>query len=281
MAVLDMINIPSPARIVALQPLSGDTTLFRLQLEEEAAAGFSFTPGQFVQVSAPAAGEAPFSPVNPPRNDGMLELCIKKAGKVTSLLHKAETGGTLWVRGPFGTGFPMVEMVGRDILLLAGGLGIVPLYSLLGSLLAQRDRYASITLMYGAREPAALLLRDELAELACNGEMRLMLTVEFAAQETAGEPVCNIGLLPDLLRGSPVAVNNCYAAVCGPPALYRCIVGELHGLGFSDQRILLSLERRMKCGMGRCAHCAVGQLLCCIDGPVFRYSELKNIAGAI
>jgi sulfhydrogenase subunit gamma (sulfur reductase) len=282
MPVDQMTNIPSPAEIVALRPISGDTTLFRLRLtDEEAARGFTFVPGQFVQVSAPAAGEAPFSPVNPPRNDGTLELCVRSVGHVTSQLHKARQGEMVGVRGPFGMGFPVAEMTGKDILLLAGGLGIVPLYSLLCHLLEHRDAYASITLMYGAREPSALLLREELRDLACRRDMRLMLTVDFAAEEGACEPSCAVGLLPDLLRGSPIVADNSYAAVCGPPALYRCIIGELQGLGFSDQHILLSLERRMKCGLGRCAHCAVGQLLCCIDGPVFRYSDLKTIEGAL
>lgn len=282
MPVDHMTNIPSPAEIIEIKPISGDTALFRLRLmDAEAARDFTFVPGQFVQVSAPAAGEAPFSPVNPPGNDGTLELCVRKVGHVTSRLHKARQGEMVGIRGPFGIGFPVTEMAGKDILLLAGGLGIVPLHSLLCYLLEQRDVYGSITLMYGAREPSALLLRDELRELACRRDMRLMLTVDFAADENACEPSCNIGLLPDLLRGVPITADNCYAAVCGPPALYRCIIGELQGLGFSDRRILLSLERRMKCGLGRCAHCAVGQLLCCIDGPVFRYSDLKTIEGAL
>ena len=277
-----MTNIPAPAEIVEVRQVSGDTALFRLRFrDEETGNGFTFVPGQFVQVSVPAAGEAPFSPLSPPRSDGTLDLCVRKAGHVTSRLHKAREGEMVGIRGPFGTGFPVEEMMGKDVLLLAGGLGIVPLHSLLWHLLEKRDAYASITLMYGAREPSALLLREEMTALACRRDMRLMLTVDFSAEEWTAEPACNIGLLPDLLRGAPIAADNCYAIVCGPPALYRCIIGELQGLGFSDQRILLSLERRMKCGVGRCAHCAVGQMLCCIDGPVFRLSDLKDIGGAL
>lgn len=275
-------HIPVPAEIIALEALTPDTKLIRVQFKsDKIARSFRFFPGQFVQVSAIGAGEAPFSPVNGPQNDGLLDLCIRKAGHVTSRLHSLNAGETVHIRGPFGNGFPLSRMVGHDVLLLAGGLGIVPLHSLLCYLVAQRKQYGAITFMYGARDPSSLLFRRELQEMSCRSDFKLKLTVDFAGEDDAGQQQCNVGLLPSLLQNATVTADSSYAAVCGPPALYRCIIAELQTLGFSDDRVLLSLERRMKCGLGRCAHCAIGQALCCIDGPVFSYNMLKEIEGAI
>ncbi|WP_459816275.1 FAD/NAD(P)-binding protein [Geotalea toluenoxydans] len=277
-----IIHIPAPAKIIGLKSLTSDIKLFRLRfVNNETGRGFRFIPGQFLQVSATGVGEAPFSPVSGPGSDGLLELCIRQAGHVTSKLHTLQEGDLVYVRGPFGNGFPVHEMKGHNLYLLAGGLGIVPLHSLLRYLVERRESFGAITFMYGAKEPSALLLREDLQEVSCEKNVKLMLTVDFATEDEAGKLLCNIGLLPDLLRGTSIIAEKSYAAVCGPPALYRCLVGELESLGFRDECILLSLERRMKCGLGRCAHCAVGQSLCCIDGPVFRYSEIKDIEGAI
>lgn len=275
----DMTTIPATATITEIKPLSGDTSLYRLRLEDEET--FTFTPGQFVQLSVPAGGEVPISLAGPPAEDGTLELCIRRVGHVTDMLHHLSAGEMLGIRGPFGNGFPVAEMRGKDVLLLAGGLGIAPLRSLLYYLLERREDYGTVTLMYGAKEPAAILFREELAELSCRRDMRLLLTVDFLTEEPPGELACNVGLLPELLRGVNLRLERTVACVCGPPALYRCLVGDLEALGFLERQILLSLERRMKCGTGLCCHCAVGELFCCTDGPVFRYSEIKGIAEAL
>lgn len=279
----DPYHIPAVATITGIRMLSADTSLFRLHCTDSRAVECfaSFVPGQFIQLSVPGGGEIPISPADIPGRDGSLELCVRRVGHVTELLHAARQGDPVGLRGPFGVGFPVEEMAGGHILLLAGGLGIAPLRSLLYFLLRQRDRYATVTLMYGAREPAAMLFRDELLTLSANRHLQLMLTVDFASEEPPGELNCAVGLLPDLLKGVRLDVSRTWAAVCGPPPLYRCITGELIAMGIPAEQIFLSLERRMKCGIGRCCHCAVGQLLCCCDGPVFRYSQLQRIAGAI
>lgn len=271
-----------PATIARLERLTADTSLYFLRLEDDGVqTPFSFAPGQFVQLSVPGAGEIPISLAGPPAVDGTLELCVRRVGHVTSELHRMEAGERLYLRGPFGNGFPVPEMTGKDILLMAGGLGIAPLRSLLHYLLAYREAYGAVTLMYGSREPSAILFREELARLSCRRDLRVMLTVDFLTDGPAGAPCCNVGLLPSLLTGFDLRPRDSYAALCGPPALYRCLVGELEGLGFSDRTILLSLERRMKCGVGRCCHCALGGLYCCTDGPVFRLADLKGIGGAL
>ena len=276
------LHLPHAATLLGRRQLSADTALFRVAPDASALGALSrFVPGQFVQLSVPGGGEVPISPADLPGPDGTLELCVRRVGHVTALLHDAVPGDPLGLRGPFGTGFPVREMQGSPVLLLAGGLGIAPLRSLLFHLLRHRDDYGEITLMYGARQPELMLFREELVALAARGGLRLYLTVDFAPQGTAGSFSCAVGLLPDLLKGFRFDAGRSYAAVCGPPALYRCLVGELEGAGVAAERIFLSLERRMRCGVGRCCHCAVGQKLCCTDGPVFRLSDLEPIPEAL
>jgi sulfhydrogenase subunit gamma (sulfur reductase) len=273
---------PFAATLLERRPLSADTALFKVAPEASALRELSrFVPGQFIQLSVPGAGEVPISPADLPAEDGSMQLCVRRVGHVTELLHGTQVGAKLGIRGPFGSGFPIGEMAGHPVLLLAGGLGIAPLRSLLFYLIRHREQFGEITLMYGAREPKLMLFREELAGLAALGKFRLYLTVDFAPQDGAGSFSCAVGLLPDLLKGFSFDAQRSYAAVCGPPPLYRCLMAELEGAGVDADRILLSLERRMRCGIGRCCHCAIGQKLCCTDGPVFRLSQLKSIPEAL
>jgi NAD(P)H-flavin reductase len=273
--------IPQNATIVELLPLSDDTTLLCLSLDDPGQSDLhTCAPGRFVQLSVPAGGEAPIS-IAGIRDACTLELCVKRVGKVTALLHNVRPGDRVGVRGPFGNGFPVAELEERDVLLLAGGLGIAPLRSLLHYLLAHRDHYGAITLMYGARETAAILFREELVRLAAGNDVRILLTVDFVREEEPQGFACNVGLLPSLLEGIRFDGRNTCAALCGPPALYGCTVDSLLAAGCAAERIFISLERRMQCGQGYCSHCAVGELLCCTNGPVFRYGDIKEIPGAL
>lgn len=273
---------PVPATITGRRELSGDVTLFQLLLDDEKAAReFTFAPGQFIQLSVPAGGEAPITLASPPSDNGTMELCVRRVGHVTSLLHGLNVGGRLGVRGPYGNGFPVNAWQGKNILLLAGGLGIAPLRALLYFLLQHRQAFGDLTLMYGAREPSAILFKDELAKLSGRRDMHLFLTVDFVTDEPPEGLICHTGLLPSLLKGVNFTTENTIAALCGPPALYRCVIDELQSFGFAPGSIFLSLERRMKCGVGLCCHCAVGELFCCTDGPVFRYTDIRGIRGAL
>jgi sulfhydrogenase subunit gamma (sulfur reductase) len=276
------IHTPFAATLLERHDLSADTALFKVAPEKAALPALSrFVPGQFVQLSVPGAGEVPISPADLPSEDGTLELCVRRVGHVTEHLHHLPAGSKLALRGPFGTGFPIREMAGHPVLLLAGGLGIAPLRSLLFHLIRHSREFGEITLMYGARQPKLMLFREELSALAAQGKLRLYLTVDFAPEQPAGTFSCTVGLLPDLLKGFSFDAKRTYAAVCGPPPLYRCLTVELEDAGVEARRIFLSLERRMRCGIGRCCHCALGQKLCCTDGPVFRLDELKQIPEAL
>lgn len=240
-----------------------------------------FVPGQFYQLSVPGSGEAPFSPVTRPAPEIPLRFCVRNAGHTTALIQRLQPGDAIGLRGPFGTPFTLSRLKGKDIVIMAGGLGIVPLKSLFDALMADRERYGKVTLMFGAKEPAHLLYAEELLDTAITCDAKIIFTVEMADETAPPELACNLGLIHELLDDHCSPAENSCAVVCGPPALFRCLVPRLLERGFKDNRILLSLERRMQCGVGRCCHCGIGTLLCCTDGPVFSWKQLKDIKGAL
>lgn len=279
-----MINsLPVPATITKIRPMSADTTLFTLKCNDNSRifAVSTFLPGQFLALSLPGIGEIPISYCGLPSADGAIELCIRHVGHVTSPLKGAAPGDAVGLRGPFGQGFPLDRYESQDLLLIAGGLGMAPLRSLLLALLEQRQRWGELTLFYGARETGALLFLDELLELGQRSDIRIQLAVDRLEKCLEGPSNCRIALLPALLDQLTIRPERTYAALCGPPVVYRFLVTGLKQAGLSDDRIDLSLERRMKCGVGRCGHCAVGTLLCCTDGPVFSLARLQGIEGAL
>lgn len=274
-------NLPVPAAIAAIQPLTDDTSLITIRTRPDHPAASSFLPGQFLQLSLPGVGEIPVSYCGCPSTDGGIELCIRHVGHVTIPLKAAAIGDSVGVRGPFGVGFPLPMYAGQDLLLMAGGLGMAPIRSLLLALLKQRESWGRVIVLYGSRETGALLFLPELLELQTHGEIELQLAVDRLGSCIDGPPDCRIALLPALLDQLAVDSGRTCAAICGPPVVYPQLVSGLRKLGLPDDRMHLSLERRMKCGVGRCGHCAVGTRLCCLDGPVFSNAELAEIEGAL
>ena len=273
---------PSTAIVTAVRSMTHDTTLFRLQAEEKAPLqAASFLPGQFLELSLPGVGEVPISYCGQPEEDGGIELCIRHVGHVTYPLHTIKLGDRLGVRGPFGVGFPLESYASKDLLLVAGGLGMAPLRSLLLVLLKQRQKFGRLTLLYGAGEMESLLFMEELQAVARRSEVQIHLSVDHPGYCLPGPPDCRTALLPDLLENLYLNPARTYAALCGPPVVYPLLVSALKRMGLADDRIHLSLERRMKCGQGRCGHCAVGTFFCCTDGPVFSHAQLLGIEGAL
>ena len=273
--------LPVPAVITAIRPLTADTSLFMLRTEPDHSVASSFLPGQFLELSLPGVGEIPVSYCGYPSKDGSIELCIRHVGHVTTPLKIAVPGDSVGLSGPFGRGFPLSSFNGQDLLLIAGGLGMAPLRSLFLALFQQREFSGRLILVYGAREIGVLLFLDELLEFKEQGKIELHLGVDHPVFCLAGPPDCQIALLPALLDRLDIDPGRTCAAICGPPVVYPQLVSSLRLMGMTDSRIYLSLERRMKCGVGRCGHCAVGTLLCCVDGPVFSNTELVGIEGAL
>lgn len=273
--------VPVQAVISAMRPLTADTTLFTLRTESNSQVASSFLPGQFLELSLPGVGEIPISYCGTPSADGSIELCIRHVGHVTLPLKNTVPGDLVAVRGPFGRGFPLHLYSGHDLLLIAGGLGIAPLRSLLLILLQLRKHSGRIIILYGAREPRTLLFIDELLALKNSGDIELKLAVSQPGYSLHEIPGCQVCLLPELLNSLTVDPGKTCAFICGPPVVYRLLLAGLSLLGVTDERIYFSLERRMKCGVGLCGHCAVGTSLCCVDGPVFSLAELAGIESAL
>jgi len=266
---------PLLARIVRIQRLATDNHLFTLRMVDEAAArGFRHRPGQFVMLSVPGTGEAPISISSSPTRPEVLELCVRRIGRVTDALFRLAPNDLVGVRGPYGNGFPVDELAGHDLLLVAGGLGMAPLRSLLGYALDRRERFGRVTLLYGARTPADMLFRDEIAALAERRDIDCLLTVD---RDPSGSKAYRIGLLPRLFDEARIDPERTFACICGPPIVYRFVLERLLAMHFSKDHILMSLERRMKCGVGKCGHCSIGYRYTCLHGPIFTYWDALNL----
>jgi NAD(P)H-flavin reductase len=266
---------PHMARIVRIYRMVKDNYLFTLRfLDDRLAHNFGHRPGQFVMLSVPGTGEAPISISSSPTRPEVLEVCVRRVGRLTDALYRLKTNDLVGLRGPYGNGFPVKEIQGKDLLLVAGGLGMAPLRSLLWYALDNRDRFSAITLMYGARTPADMLFREELVSLVDRADMNCLLTVDA---DPTGTWENYVGLLPTMFDHARIDPARTYAAVCGPPVVYRFVLKRLLELGFAKDRILMSLERRMKCGVGKCGHCSVGYKYTCVHGPIFTYWDAINL----
>lgn len=266
---------PHLARLVRVFKMVENNWLFTFRfLDEQLARGFRHRPGQFVMLSVPGAGEAPISISSSPTRPGVLELCVRRVGRVTGALYRLEANDVVGIRGPYGNGFPVDRIRGNDLLIAAGGLGMAPLRSLLWYAIDHRDLFRSITLMYGARTPDRMLFRDELVSLLDRTDLRCLLCVDADPSGTWQARVCQ---LPGLFERVEADPTTTYAAVCGPPVVYRFVLQHLLALGFPKDRILMSLERRMKCGVGKCGHCSVGYKYTCMHGPIFTYWDAINL----
>jgi len=267
--------LPETARIVRIHKMVEDTYLFQLRfVDEQKAATFDFKPGQFAMLSVFGVGEAPISISSSPTRRGLVELCVRRVGRVTSALFRLEANALVGLRGPYGNGFPVEHMEHNDLLIVAGGLGMAPLRSLLWYALDRRDRFERIILMYGAKRPGEMLFREEFISLTEQSDLECLLTVD---QDDTGTWKHHIGLLPSLFEHVEVDASRTYAAVCGPPVVFKFILKELLERRFSKDRILMSLERRMKCGVGKCGHCTVGYKYTCLHGPIFTYWDAINL----
>lgn len=234
-----------------------------------------YRPGQFYMVGLPGYGEAPISITSGP-NEKKIELCIRAVGNLTNAFHNLRKGDSIWLRGPFGRGFALEELEGRDMVFVAGGIGIVPMRSLLKAVLASRERFGRLTLIYGAKSPEEILFSEEM-DAWRRGGMDVQLTVDKPSIGWKG----NAGVVTTLIPKVEMAERNTVGVIIGPPVMYRFVILSLNAKGLVAEDIFVSLERRMKCGVGKCGHCQINSLYVCQCGPVFRMSELKGMPEAI
>ncbi len=270
---------PYPVRVDRIATETEDEKLktFRLVFlnpgDEEK---FSFMPGQFAQLSVPGKGEIPIGIASSPTEKGYLSFTVNEVGLVTTHLHMAKEGYVMGVRGPLGDGYPWEEMKGKNVVVIGGGFAFTTLRSSIVYMLhsENRPRFKEITVVYGARTPGMLLYREELAEWERRDDIRMHITVDGTDDP---EWKYNVGFVPAIARQKIRGGDDAYALVCGPPLMIKFTQPVLEELGFSPERIVLSLEMRMKCGIGMCGRCNIGDKFVCKDGPVFSLAQLKRL----
>jgi len=266
------------SEIINIITLTALEKLFHIRLSDHfERENFSFLPGQFVMLHLPGCGEIPVSISSSASNKEYIELCIRKVGKVTGMIHRLETGAIVGIRGPFGTHFPVQKMTGCDVLLIAGGLGIAPLRSPIYRINEHRSEYKNITIMYGAREPDQILFDYQFEEWRKIYGLQLLTIVQNAGKDWKGR----VGLITDLFKEVTINPENTFAIVCGPPVMFKFVCAHLSNVGIPRHRMFVSLERRMHCGMGKCCRCNVGSTFTCLDGPIFDYWTVMNLKEAI
>jgi len=232
-----------------------------------------FRAGQFVQLTVPGVGEAPFTPSSSPSEAERIEVTVLRTGCVTEALHELQPGCTLGIRGPFGKGYPIDKFVGKPLLLVGGGVGLAPLRSLILALAEQPERFEKVSIKYGAREPAELLFQRAYQQWAAVPRFSFEHTVDRGDEGWAGR----VGVVTTLLEGEPdVDVATAYAVSCGPGIMLRFVTMRLVSMGFPPERIYLSMNRRMSCGIGKCGRCAIGPYYLCKDGPDMNYAKIKD-----
>jgi NAD(P)H-flavin reductase/formate hydrogenlyase subunit 6/NADH:ubiquinone oxidoreductase subunit I len=266
---------PRPAELVSVNSLTPREKVFEFRLKDGKKLGHR--PGQFVEISVFGVGEAPISISSSPTRDGTFQLAVRNVGDVTGALHALEKGAIVGVRGPFGNGFPLETLESRDILLVAGGIGLFPLRSLVQYILDRRDKFGRVILLFGARSPAERLFLDELAAWSQSPALEFHETVDKGDDKWPG----HVGVITTLIPQVQIDPKKTKAVVVGPPIMYRFVVGELKKKDLDDENIIMSLERRMKCGVGRCGHCQINSVYVCQEGPVFTLAQLRNLREAL
>jgi len=258
----------------AIQETPNIKTL-RVKLDDpERMAAFTFKAGQVGQLSAFGAGEATFVINSPPTRMEYLQFSILRAGEVTTRLHQVAAGEKIGIRAPLGNAFPVDELRGKNILLIGGGIGMAPLRTLLLYLLDKRKDYGTITLLYGARSPEDLAFKYDIPGWLERSDMSAALTVDATNDP---EWKHRVGLIPNVLLEMAPSVSDTAAVTCGPPIMIKFTLEALKKLGFNDENIITTLERRMKCGIGICGRCNIGGSYVCVDGPVYTYAQLRGL----
>jgi len=274
--------MPEPMRLIRRVPLNDDVHFFQVRAVDMAKAmSLNYLPGQFMMISLLGVGEAPFSISSTPSRPGLLEFGIKRVGRVTDAIFDLKENSLFGVRGPYGNGFPIDKIKGHDLVIVMGGLGAVPLRSLLLYALDNRDQFGNIHLLHGARNPSEMLFQQEFFHIKeRRSDLFCHLTVD---QDDTGHWPYDTGVVTRLFPHlQDIDPENTFVAVCGPPVMYKYVVGEILKLNVPKHQILMTLERRMKCGVGKCGHCIIGgYIYTCLEGPVFSYWDVIHMKGLI
>ena len=268
--------LPQKAEILdVFQETTSDLDIKTYKLKFTGGSGIDFMPGQFLELSVPGVGEAPFGFASSPLNKDYIELSIKRVGLVTEAIHNMKPGSFVWLRGPFGNTFPVKEMEGSNILFVAGGLGLAPLrplilYALSGE---NRKKYGKIQMLLAARSTGDFIYKREFDGWKKEEDVEIVLTIDKPEEGWSGK----VGFPHNLVSEMDVDYANTYGVVCGPPIMIKFVSGKLLELGMPADKILTTLEMKMTCGVGKCGKCNIGHRYVCIDGPVFSMKQLSEM----
>lgn len=263
--------VPEPVRIIRQHDMIKDHRFFQIRhTDMQRAMSFTYSPGQFILLSIPGVGEAPFCISSTPSRPGILELGVRRVGKLTDALFQKNDNDIVFLRGPYGNCFKIDQMKHKDIIMVAGGLGVMPLRSILYYVLDNRDDFNRFFFLYGARSPDTMLFKDEFLQLTKRHDIECLYAVEKVGDSK--DWTQNTGMVTSLFKHLPeLDPLNTNAVICGPPVMYKFVIDELLKLKIPKNQIQMTLERRMKCGIGKCGHCVLENLYTCVDGPVFTY----------
>ncbi len=266
--------LPHPARIrEVIEENSQIKTFVVCFIDEEFRENFSYQPGQFLMLSVPHQGEAPISISSTPTRPGDIHLSVRVAGRLTRALHGLKTGDCIGLRGPYGRPFPVSDLAGKDLLFVAGGIGLAPLRSLINYCLDKGNQFGRKTILYGSRLPSDIAFHIDLEEWRQRPDVACHLTVDQSEPGWQGP----VGVVTTLWEQADIRPENTAALVCGPPLMIKFVLADLKRFCFDDQAIITTMERYMKCGVGICGHCYFDDKLVCLDGPVFSYDQIRHI----
>jgi len=237
---------------------------------------FTFESGQFAELSVFGIGEATFCISSSPTRNDHLECAVNKVGKVTNAMHRLGVGAEMGFRGPFGNSFPLDFLIGKNLVFIGGGIGLAPLRSLIWNVIDNRDKYKNIDIIYGARSPTDLCFKYDLDIWNKDETINMVTTVDKGDKEWTGRE----GFVPQIVEQAAPSAENAVAIVCGPPIMIRFTFPVLAKLGFTPEQIITTLEKKMKCGIGKCGRCNIGNLYVCRDGPVFTYAQIKDFVSS-
>jgi NAD(P)H-flavin reductase len=271
--------LPYPVRIKEIITETEDRNLKTFHFEfihPEDEEKFAYTPGQFAELSVAGQGEIPIGIASSPTEKGSVMFTVNRVGAVTTYLHNMKPGETMGIRGPLGNWYPWEEMEGKNVVIIGGGFAFTTLRSSIIYMIQpeNRSKFKDITVVYGARSPGMLLYREELTQWEQRDDIDMHITVD-ATEDPDWK--YNVGFVPTITEEKITSADNAVALVCGPPIMIKFTQPVLEKLGFPPERIILSLEMRMKCGIGICGRCNIGDQYVCKEGPVFSLAQLKEL----
>jgi NAD(P)H-flavin reductase len=268
------IFVPRPAEIVRVEKTTELERIFTLRMAD--GDHMEFAPGQIVEAGLFGYGEIPLGLASSPTRKNTFDLVVRTAGRVSGALNRLQKGDSLFLRGPLGQGFPLENLRGHDLLIIAGGIGLCPTRSLIQYVLDRRSEFKRFILFYGARDPKQQLFLSDLADWRKSKDVEYHETVDKGGDGWTG----NVGVITTLFSKTNID-PGARVVICGPPIMFKFVVRELDKLGVAHQNIYLDLERRMKCGVGKCGHCQMNDKYVCVDGPVFPLSAIEHLEEAL